>query len=88
MIYMIVSFEEGDNRDVLANKIKEVGKSICEDEAPHAWFVSYDGTSKELADKIELGDNPEVGTGIVVQVNRYNGYASESLWEWMGVYDK
>ena len=89
MIYMIVPFgEEDDHRDALTEKIKEGGNSIYEDEAPHAWFISYDGTSKELAEKLGLGDDPAVGTGIVVQVNRYNGYASKSLWEWMEIYDK
>ena len=85
MIFMVVPFEV-ENENVIDTKLKEVGKSVYGGAAPNAWFVSYDGTTEELADKLGFGDDEKMGEGIIVPVNNYQGFASTSLWEWMKIY--
>lgn len=84
---MVVPFVDDDG-DIgsIEEKIKGVGRSVYSEEAPCAWFVAYDGTTNELADELQFGDDPETGEGIIVLVTTYQGFASESLWEWMENY--
>ena len=46
------------------------------------WFVSYDGTTRELAEKIGIRQG-RIGSGVVILVGAYAGYASTDLWEWL-----
>ena len=87
MIYMFVPLgaEPGENFEFIDNRLKEVGP-VYVSEAPGAWFVSYDGTTNELAEKLQLGDEPKMGEGIIIGVRNYQGYASTSLWEWIRTY--
>lgn len=50
-------------------------------------LVSYDGTSLQLATDLGIGDGTN-GAGLVFSVNSYWGFASRSIWEWIGVNDK
>jgi len=86
MIYAIISFR--DESGALPSKLKELRIPIYDDEAPNAYFVSYRGTTRELAEAIGYSDPSSVGTGIVVPVSNYFGYASKNLWEWLSVYEK
>lgn len=83
MIYAIIPFEE---HTVIANKIKEIGVPVCESEAPVVYFVSFGGTTRKLSTLIGFGDDDRVGTGVVLRVENYFGYASEDLWEWMDIH--
>ena len=87
MIYIIVPFGN-INEGAISEKVKGVGESVYDDEAPNAWFVSYDGTTKELADKLEFGDDIEMGEAVIVQVSNYQGFASTSLWDWIRNYGR
>jgi hypothetical protein len=46
------------------------------------WFVSTTGTTKEISDKLNVGD-PTVGTVIIVAVANYWGRANPEVWEWL-----
>jgi hypothetical protein len=46
------------------------------------WFVSTTGTTKEIADQLNVGD-PTIGTVIVVVVANYWGRANPEVWEWL-----
>ena len=86
MVYMVVPFRP-KNRDGLEKKIKDTGTSVYTGVSPAAWFLVFDGTSDELADKLQLGDDEQdFGTAIVVQATYYQGYAPKSLWEWLNTY--
>lgn len=45
------------------------------------WFISVQGTAKEIAAKLDA-DGP-VGTVIVVSVANYWGRANPDVWEWI-----
>jgi hypothetical protein len=46
------------------------------------WFVSYRGTTKELAEMLGIRQG-ETGSGVVVSIENYSGRASNDLWEWL-----
>ena len=52
-----------------------------------AYFVSYNGTTCELAEAIGLSDG-ELGTGIVIPVSNYYGYVAKDLWEWINIHEQ
>ena len=85
MIYAIIPFR--DESGVLDSKLKELRIPIYDDEAPTAYFASYKGTTRELAEAIGYDDS-SIGTGIVIPVSNYYGYASKHLWEWLSVHGK
>ena len=73
MIYMVVPFKP-KNLDGLGQKIKDTSSTVYTNVAPAAWFLAFDGTSDELADKLQFGDDDdEFGTGIVMQATFYQG---------------
>ena len=86
MIYAIVPFQRGD-KEKIRNKVEALGCPVYTDEAPSAYFVSYNGTTRELAEAIGLSDG-ESGTGIVIPVSNYYGYAAKDLWEWIRIYEQ
>ena len=50
-----------------------------------ALFIATNGeTTRQVASKIGLGDEP-TGTGIVVPVTSYWGRHNRELWEWISV---
>lgn len=86
MIYMVVPFKP-KNINGLEQKIKDTSSTVYTNVAPAAWFLVFDGTSDELAEKLQFGDDDkEFGTGIVMQASFYQGFAPKSLWEWMRTY--
>ena len=89
MIYAIVPFRLKNERS-LQERIEGLADaiSIYKGEAPKAYFVSYNGTTRELADEIGYNDanNVEIGTGIVIPVTSHAGYAIKDLWEWIRLY--
>ncbi len=100
MIYAVVPIDSNENQKLMLDtKIKElVGNKVTHDRvqwvnvytetAPNIYFVIYHGTTKELSQEIGFGDDLNIGTGIVLQVSSYHGYAQKTLWEWLGVYGK
>ena len=73
-------------------RIQQVGEKLKELELPmyrcngFVYFVAFDGTARELRDTISLSEDEDMGTGIVVSIDRYSGYASKDLWEWLETY--
>jgi len=49
------------------------------------WLVVAPGatTTKELSERIGLGNSEPVASGIVVRAEGYFGRASSSIWEWI-----
>ena len=88
MIYAIVSFTEGASLPATVSKLKPIYNFY----GPHAWFVKFDGTASELSDLIWPDDKDsseyKIQHGMIFPVKAYNGFAAESLWEWLEVHDK
>lgn len=55
------------------------------DLASDKWFISFDGTARELAEKIGVRGKTDtvVGSGLVLPVTTYSGRSSTALWEWL-----
>ena len=99
MIYAIVPLETNDvQNDALRKKIDSLNRTngpssltmdsirVYTEAAPDLYFVVYDGTTRDLAEKIGYCDpTPEVGAGVVIQVSHYYGYASGNMWDWLGM---
>ena len=49
------------------------------------WFVSFDGISRDLAEKLGIRGEPNIGSGIVIPVTSYSGRANPALWEWLSL---
>jgi hypothetical protein len=47
-------------------------------------LVVFDGTSKELSDRLGISDG-QVGSALVVGINGYFGWASKDIWEWLQI---
>lgn len=85
MIYAIIPFQRSDKEE-LRNKVAGLEIPVYTDEAPNAYFVSYNGTTRELGEAIGFS-NGESGTGIVIPVANYYGYAAKDLWEWINIHE-
>lgn len=81
MIYAVISFEPSEE---LSNKISDLEVPVYDGEAPIAHFVSFKGTTRELAQKLGY-DSSQAGTGVVIPVSNYFGFASRDLWEWLEI---
>lgn len=73
------------NSDALLKKAKD----ITSDSAVYAlnngsFFVVFDGTNKDLKEKIGIAD-ASVGTGVIISASNYSGYAPKDLWEWLNI---
>jgi len=51
-----------------------------------AWLVDYEGTTRQLAEKLELNKLTEgvtPHTGVVFAISNYFGLAAPDTWEWL-----
>ena len=85
MIYAIIPLKRSDG-ETLRRKVETLKFPVYTHEAPVAYFASYNGTTRELAETIGLSGG-ESGTGIVIPVSNYFGYAAKDLWEWMRIHE-
>ncbi len=78
MIYAVIPFDSEEN---ITRQLNSLEQPVYFGEAPKAYFVSYNGTTSELANAVGL---KEGGTsrGIVIPVTNYFGFANRDLWEW------
>ena len=80
MIYAIIPFETSEK---LRSRIDELKVPVYAGEAPAVYFVSFKRTTNELSEAVGYGDDHQVGTGVVISISNYSGFASRDLWEWM-----
>jgi hypothetical protein len=72
-----------------AAKVKQRLQRLIPDEANRyelaedKWFVTFEGTTQELAEKAGVRTEDRVGTGLVLAVTTYSGRASTTLWDWL-----
>ena len=88
MLYAVVPLAGDDPK--LPDGLKSHVSIMNEQYAPRAWFVAFNGTTDELTDliwpeQVDEGDHP-MPLGMVIRMDRYNGFASTQLWEWLGVH--
>lgn len=85
-VFMIVPTEDADRLERVVTKTFEPadrfilpGKQAC--------FVKFNGTSQEIAQKLDLaGDQNKEDRpypAVITLVTTYGGFAPTSLWEWL-----
>lgn len=52
------------------------------------WLIDFDGTTKELCNKLEItgqkeGEKSKVGSALVVPFSSYYGRGSMDMWDWL-----
>ena len=92
MLFLVGSININDDHITVPSTKREIEKQIKELELPYyrrdnLFFISFDGTTSELSEKIGLGNDEKVGFGVVIRVVNYAGYAHTDLWEWMKRYE-
>lgn len=50
---------------------------------PSTWFVSFNGTSRELSERIGLANGVSGAQGAVIAIGNWYGYGPADLWEWI-----
>ena len=74
------------NEQAVAQKLREViPESDLFEIAEDKFAVAFEGTSRDLAEKVGIRSNPSIGGGIVFPVTTYSGRADPSLWEWLAL---
>ena len=85
-VFMIVPTEDADRLERVVSKAFEPadryilpGKQAC--------FVKFNGTSQEIAQKLDLsGDQNKEDRpcpAVITLLSTYGGYAPTALWEWL-----
>jgi hypothetical protein len=47
--------------------------------------VSFDGLSRDVAEKVGVRGEEPIGSGIVFPITTYSGRADPSFWEWLSL---
>jgi hypothetical protein len=81
MVIFIVATRHPNNDDPLKNRITENFPSAHYEIGRGQWLVAFNGTSKELYDKILPDDSPSGVT--VFATSGYYGVAPQDMWEWI-----
>ena len=85
MIFLILPFQPNDVFEDFIQKLEEPVYSLSESSVS-AYLVAFRGTTQELSAKLGYDDG-KAGTGLIVPVSNYYGYASKDLWEWLKAYE-
>ena len=86
MVYLVASLGDSTAQKNIGDKL--MGSEHTFHRVENLFFVSFDGTTSELNEKLGFGDDVNVDMGIVLPVTTYAGYAYKNIWEWIKVYDK
>ncbi len=83
MVYIVVCADSGSE---LPTEIAEAAASIYRLGPGPVWFIDIDCSSSELVDMIwpdEAEAESPAGTGVIVGVDEYTGYAPDKFWKWI-----
>lgn len=81
-VYFVTALSEAPKvKQRLANLVPDSDRYELADDK---WFVVYDGSTRDLAEKagVRAGDEL-IGTGLVLSVTTYSGRTSPGLWDWL-----
>ncbi len=82
LVFAVISVTENPD---LETRVKEAYPFAHLKFAPNVWFIADSGvTAQEVCEKIAV--KPGGISGVVVSnVEKYFGYASNTIWEWIKV---
>ena len=81
-VYFVVALS---NVEAIRKRLREVvpDETMVFELGEDKWFVSFEGISRDLAEKLGIRGKPNIGSGIVIPVTSYSGRANPVLWEWL-----
>src|SRR5215469_10481525 len=91
-VFIVLIPFDGDS-DLVLNKAREnLPESDIFEIDSDKLAIAFDGTSRDLAEKIGILGSPTVSSGVtspvssgvVFPVSTYSGRADPALWEWLG----
>ena len=48
-----------------------------------SWLIDFDGTTRELSEKLKIRTQSPVGAGIAFPITNFSGRGSANIWEWL-----
>ena len=89
MIYAIIPLELNDEPSFkLRLETFEREKVPVYNSYTQVYFIDFNGTSKQVAEAVGFSSTEEVGSGVVLGITSYWGFAGKDLWEWLDLYSK
>jgi hypothetical protein len=49
----------------------------------NVWFVSDNGTTKDVSDRLGISNGVIGAQGVVLKFDNYSGYAATAGWQWL-----
>lgn len=87
-IFMLVPTEDAERLEKVVTKAFD-SKDCYVLPGKQACFVRFDGTSQEIAEKLDLAGSKSKEDrpcpAVITLVTTYGGYAPTALWEWLKV---
>lgn len=77
-----------NNLEAFDNAIQSKFGKKCYKLPRGEWLVSFEGTSKQLSDELQISDGTLGVSAIVLNFSGYFGRAGKDIWEWIAVNEK
>lgn len=83
-VFVVVATREKEAvAQKLAATIADENTYVLDD---NAWMIAFDGTTRALAEKLDIRQGTGDALGIVFSISNYSGRAAKSAWEWLKVH--
>ena len=85
-VYAVIHLKRDENPDEFVKNVQELDAAAFVQYASEGvCFIRFNGTARQLSEKVGFSKNDNPKTGIVIGVSQYFGFASGDLWNWMKV---
>ena len=82
MIYAVIPIET-ESEESLNESLLSLESPAYKEYAPRVFLVDFKGNSRELCEKLGIGEDPNFIEAIVLPFSGYYGFASSDLWQWV-----
>lgn len=84
-VFLIMPLGNDPQPEKLAAAVRDLDLPTFDGCAPDAWLVYFDGTAKQISERLARPEQQGgIGTHLVVHVDRnYFGYGSREMWSWL-----
>ena len=72
----------------VAEKIRQLPDTPSYEIKSDTWVVNYNGTTRELAEKIGIRQAASTSSGVAFSIANFSGKHRPDLWEWLTLHSK